>query len=54
MKSAGTPNEAGGVAKNAVVDEAELDALDGGIVVVLACGFACTSQERLQVVRQLE
>ena len=38
MKSAGTPNEAGGVAKNAVVD----DALDGGAVVVLVCRFACT------------
>ena len=44
MKSAGTPNEASGVAKNAVVDEVELEALDGGIVVVLACGFAGTSR----------
>ena len=39
MKSAGTPNEVGGVAKNAVAD----DTLDGGTV-VLACGFACTSR----------
>ena len=32
------------VVENTVVDEVELDALDGGIVVVLACGFACTSR----------
>ena len=44
MKSAGTPNKAGGVVKNAVLDEVELDALDGGTVVVLACDFACTSR----------
>ena len=53
MKSAGTSNEAGGVAKNAVIDGVELDALDDGTVVVLTCGFACTSRHVARV-RQLE
>ena len=53
MKSAGTSNEVGGVAKNAVVDEVELDALYGGTVVVLTCGFACMSRHVVRV-HQLE